>query len=338
MIEVRYQRGLYLPELDLWLDPQRAKPRAFVSHAHGDHFARHPSALCSPVTAALIHARFKLPLSRIDAQPFHVTCQREGFLYRLLPAGHIPGSAMLHLTRLRDGATLLYTGDFKTRAGRTAEAVSFLPADTLILETTFGLPTYRFPPEAEIEAQLGRFIADTFAASQTPVLMAYSLGKAQEAVALLAALGIPVVQHPAVAEMTAACRAAGVPGLPEPLRLTGAPPPGHVVIAPPHTLRSKVMRTLTAPRTAMLTGWALQPGAKYRYRVDAVIALSDHADHPGLHDCLRQVRPKKILTVHGYTKEFAAELRSRQLDAWCAQGGDQLELPIGLEPDNAAGE
>ncbi len=337
MIEVRYERGLYLPELDLWLDPQRAKPRAFVSHAHGDHFARHQSALCSPVTAALIHTRFKLPVRRIDTQGFQLPFERDGFCFRLLPAGHIPGSAMLHLTRLHDGATLLYTGDFKTRAGRTAEAVSFLPADTLILETTFGLPTYRFPSETEVEAHLLRFVADAFAVGKTPVLLAYSLGKAQEAIALLAAQGIPVVQHPAVAEMTAACRAAGVPGLPEPLLLSDPALPGHVVIAPPHTLRSKLMRALTAPRTAMLTGWALQPGAKYRYRIDELIALSDHADHPGLMECIREVSPKKVLTVHGYTKEFAAELRSRQVDAWCAQGGDQLELPIIAEPDKSNG-
>ncbi|MEY3895159.1 MAG: hypothetical protein RLZZ214_678, partial [Verrucomicrobiota bacterium] len=85
---------------------------------------------------------------------------------------------------------------------------------------------------------------------------------------------------------------------------------------------------LKSKRTAMLTGWALQPGSKYRYRVDEVIPLSDHADHPGLLECLKRVRPKKILTVHGYAKEFAAELRGKGMDAWCAMGGDQLEFPI----------
>ena len=78
----------------------------------------------------------------------------------------------------------------------------------------------------------------------------------------------------------------------------------------------------------MLTGWAMQPGAKYRYRVDEIFPLSDHADYPGLMECIKRVRPKRILTVHGYAKEFARELRSRGMDAWCAMGGDQLELPI----------
>ena len=317
-----------MPELDLWLDPWDAKPRAFVSHAHADHFARHESALCSDVTAALIHERFHLAENRIEPVSFHVPVIRDGFRLRLLPAGHISGSAMLHVTRIKDNASLLYTGDFKTRRGRTAEPVNFLAADTLILETTFGLPCYEFPNQMEIEAGILRFVNDAFADGETPVLFGYSLGKAQEALAFLTEHGIPALLHPTVAAMTTACRAAGVTTLPEPVVFEGHAVPGHVVIAPPNTIRSKLLRGLKAKRTAMLTGWAMQPGSKYRYRVDEVIPLSDHADHPGLMECIQRVRPKRILTVHGFAKEFAAELRTKRMDAWCAMGGDQLELSI----------
>jgi DNA ligase-1 len=328
MISVRFQRGLHLPELDLWLDPWDAKPRAFVSHAHADHFARHDSALCSDVTAALIHRRFHLAESRIEPVPFHVPLIRDGFRLRLLPAGHISGSAMLHVTRLADQASLLYTGDFKTRRSRTAENVNFLAADTLILETTFGLPSFEFPSTMETEARVLNFVSDAFADGETPVLFGYSLGKAQEALALLAEHQIPTLVHPTVAAMTRACRSAGVNSLPEPQEFTGHAPPGHVVIAAPNTIRSKLLRGLKTKRTAMLTGWALQPGAKYRYRVDEVIPLSDHADHPGLMECISRVRPRKVLTVHGFAREFASELRQQGIDAWCAMGGDQLELSI----------
>ena len=37
MIAVRYERGVYLPRQELWLDPWDAKRFAFVSHAHADH-------------------------------------------------------------------------------------------------------------------------------------------------------------------------------------------------------------------------------------------------------------------------------------------------------------
>jgi DNA ligase-1 len=328
VIEVRFKRGIYLPEPDLWLDPWDAKPRAFVSHAHADHFARHQSLLCSEVTGSLIRRRFRLAENRVESVPFQIPLVCDGFRLRLLPAGHIPGSAMLHVTRISDNSTLLYTGDFKIRRSRTAENVNFLTADTLVMETTFGLPGYEFPNPLEVEAAVLRFVHDGFSDAQTPVLLAYSLGKAQEALALLTEHEIPTLLHPAAAEMTRACRDAGVPGLPEPVEFDGHAPPGHVVIAPPHAVRTNLLKGLTSKRIAMLSGWAMQPGAKFRYGVDAMIPFSDHADHPGLLECIQRVRPRRILTVHGFAGEFAAELRSRQMDAWCAMGGDQLELAI----------
>jgi len=327
VIEVRFQRGLYLPECDLWLDPWDAKPRAFVSHGHADHFARHESVLCSETTAAVIRSRFGIAETRLDPLPFQVPQTADGFRIRLLPAGHVFGSAMLHVTRVRDNSTLLYTGDFKTRRSRIAEPVMFVAADTLILETTYGLPHFVFPQQMEIEAAVLRFCQDAFTDGETPVLAGYSFGKAQEALALLDEHGIPAVLHATVAEMTRVCREIGAT-LPSPVILEeGMPiPPGHAVIVPPNALRSRCIRRLKNARTAMLSGWALQTGANYRYRVDEVIPMSDHADHPGLLECINRVRPRRILTVHGYAREFAAELRGRGKDAWCAAGGDQLEL------------
>ncbi len=328
MIEVSFQRGLYLPEPDLWLDPWDAQPWAFVSHAHADHFARHDTALCSQVTASLVRARYGVAESRLHGVSFHTAVERNGYRLRLLPAGHIAGSAMLHATRISDGATLLYTGDFKVRKGRTSEPAVFQQADTLILETTFALPQFAFPSPMEVEMAVLRFVHDTLADGEVPVLLGYSLGKAQEALALLHEHGIPALLHPNVAEMTAACREAGISRLPEPQLVEGPVPPGHAVIAPPNAVRSKLLRGVGNRRVAMLSGWAMVPGATFRYRVDEAIPLSDHADYPGLLECVQRVRPKRILTVHGYAREFAAELRLRGHDAWSAAGNDQLELAL----------
>lgn len=322
--------------MDFWLDPWDAKDSAFVSHAHADHFSRHEKALCSTVTAALLRKRFHMAEGRLEAADFGSIIEREGFRMRMLPAGHIVGSAMLHVTRKKDGATLLYTGDFKVRRGRTTEAVNFIQADTLIMETTFGLPHLVFPGAMEVDASVLRFVNDAFTDGEVPVLFGYSLGKAQEAVALLAEHGIPVLSHPKVAEMTGVCRAVGV-DLPEPVVFEGFARDGHAIVAPPNAVSAKILRGLKNKRSAMLTGWALQAGSFYRYRVDEVIPMSDHADHPGLMECVTRVRPKRVLTVHGYAKEFAAELRGKGIEAWCAQGGDQLELSLGKSPGQSVG-
>lgn len=334
MIDVRFNRGIHLPDLDLWLDPWDAKPRAFVSHAHADHFARHERAICSEVTAQLVQKRYHVSEDRLISQPFHVPILENGYRLRLIPAGHIAGSAMLHVTRIKDNATLLYTGDFKTRRGRTAEAVNFISADTLIMETTFGLPMFEFPNQLEVESSILRFVHDAFSDGETPVLLGYALGKAQEAIALLAEHDIPMMMHPGVAQMTEAYRDIGL-DLPAPRIFEGSIPSGYALIAPPNAIRSRFLRGLKSKRVAMLSGWALQPGVKYRFRVDEVIPLSDHADHSGLMECIQRVRPKRVLTVHGYAQEFAAELRARRMDAWSAMGNDQLELLI-QEPSKRA--
>lgn len=328
VIELKYQNGLHLPELDLWLDPRVAKPRAFVSHAHADHVARHESVLCSEATGMLLRHRYRMAAARLDEVAFHVPLLRDGYRIRLLPAGHIVGSAMLHITRLADGASLLYTGDFKTRRSRTAGNAVFLEADTLIMETTFGLPKYEFPHTPVVEREILQFVRETLAQDATPVLLGYSLGKAQEALALMAEHQIPVLLHPAAAAMTRACREAGAQGLPEPIEFIGEATPGHVIIAPPHALKTKRFTQLAAKRTAMLSGWALHPGAKFRYRVDAVFPLSDHADHLGLMECVCGVNPRRVITVHGHAKEFAAHLRASGIEAWSASGGDQLEMNL----------
>ena len=73
----------------------------------------------------------------------------------LLPAGHILGSAQIFFET--DAGSLLYTGDFKLAPGLTAEPCEWRRADTLIMETTFGLPRYRMPPRAEVAARVVEF-------------------------------------------------------------------------------------------------------------------------------------------------------------------------------------
>src|SRR5437588_315608 len=147
MIEVRYERGVYLPKQDLWLDPWDAKRFAFISHAHSDHIARHEEIIVSERTARLLRSR--LPGHRTEhVLPFGEERIVQGIDLMLLPAGHIFGSAQCVLS-LGD-ETLLYTGDFKLRPGKSAEQVQWRRADTLIMETTFGQPRYRFPPTANV--------------------------------------------------------------------------------------------------------------------------------------------------------------------------------------------
>lgn len=327
-IPVTHLRGsIHLPEAGLWLDPHGGTDAAFISHAHSDHVARHELTICSTLTEKLMRTRYGGGKGTFIALEFGETHEWQGHTLRLLPAGHILGSAMLHVTRAADGATLLYTGDYKLRQGLTAQPAELLPADTLIMETTFGLPQFCFPPVQETVAALRRFVRETLDDKGIPVLLGYSLGKAQEILAALQDLDVPIMLHSSVMQLMPICEAEmGL--VPKYREFVASEAAGHVLIFPPMGTRALAIRKLKAARTAMFTGWAMQPGAKYRYQVDEIFPLSDHADYNELLQTVAQVQPKRVLTVHGYTREFAADLRRRGYEAWALAQDDQLELAV----------
>ncbi|HCN28596.1 MAG TPA: DNA ligase [Verrucomicrobiales bacterium] len=326
LIEVTHRRGIYLPEADLWLDPHFGVERAFISHAHSDHFARHRLTYCSEVTRHIMRARYgEKETAEFQVLPLRQDFEQEGWRLRLYPAGHIVGSAMLHLTRLSDGATLLYTGDYKLRHGLSAEPCELPRADVLVMECTFGLPQYRFPPRQETVEAVLRWVRETLEDGGIPNLLGYSLGKAQEILRILAGSGYPVMLHKSVLEMTQAV-APVIGALPEHRLFDAAQALGHVLVFPPSANRSQPLRKLKVCRTAMLSGWAMQPGARYRYQVDEAFPLSDHADYDELLQTVETVNPKRVWLVHGSTREFAADLRARGWEAWTLEKEDQLEF------------
>ena len=133
-----------------------------------------------------------------------------------------------------------------------------------------------------------------------------------------------VAVHPAVAAMNAVYTGFGM-ALP-PWEPADPLPEGAVLVTPPASGHQSVLDKLPRRAVAMVSGWGLDPSARYRYRVDQVFPLSDHADYPDLLRLVDLVAPRRVLTTHGYCTEFAAALRARDVDAWSLHGGDQLEL------------
>jgi len=86
----------------------------------------------------------------------------------------------------------------------------------------------------------------------------------------------------------------------------------------------------------MISGWAIDPNAVYRYQVDAAFPLSDHADYADLLRYVELVNPKRVLTLHGFAAEFARDLRDRGMEAWALSQQNQLELTLGTFRAGAA--
>jgi DNA ligase-1 len=331
--DVQFRNGIYLPQIDWWLDAHHPVNRSFVSHAHFDHLAPHREILCSEGTARLMRAR--MPAERREhVLPFGHTVQlTPDTTITLHPAGHIHGSAQSLLAH-PDHGTLLYTGDFKLRRGLSAEPCATPHADVLIMETTFGRPQYVFPPTEKILADIIAFCRASLSEDETPVLFGYSLGKSQELLSGLAAANLPVMLHPATHKLTQVYEELGLT-FPPYREFSTAELPGHVVICPPQVPHSTFLKKIRARHTAMITGWALDPGATFRYQCDAAFPLSDHADFPDLLRFVELVQPQRVLTLHGFAADFARTLRDRGIEAWAINQDNQLELVL---PSDRSGD
>jgi Cft2 family RNA processing exonuclease len=322
--EIHHRRGVWLPQIGWWLDAQSRTERAFVSHAHGDHIARHKAVLCTAPTSGLLRAR--LPGRRdVTVLPYG-QCYGLDFQTRatLHPAGHILGSSQILLEH-DDHGSLLYTGDFKLRAGLAAEACATPHAEVLIMESTFGLPRYIFPPASETIEQIIAWCLLAIEEGCTPVLLCYSLGKSQEVLLALAPAGVPVMLHADTLRLTRVCEQHGLK-FPAYREFDAKEIGGHIVICPPYC--QGLLDRIPAARTAVITGWALDSGAKYRMRCDAAFPLSDHAGFDDLILFVERVRPSRIYTLHGFAREFAQTLRALGWDALAIGQGNQLEFKL----------
>ena len=193
------------------------------------------------------------------------------------------------------------------------------------METTFGKPEFVFPPTEQVLGEVVKFCREALEDGEVPVLLGYSLGKAQEILCAVAAAGLKPMLHGAVAKLTRIYREL-VPGIPEFAEYAASEVEGHVLICPPSVRGSRMIQRIKKRRVAMLTGWAMTPGAVHRYQVDAAFPLSDHAGYDDLLKYVELVQPQRVLTLHGYASEFARDLRERGVEAWSLVSPDQLEF------------
>lgn len=310
---------------EIYLDPREPREVGIISHGHADHIGRHRHFIATPATAAFLRLRQGDDLRGTELQ-FGEVHERDGHQISLHPAGHILGSAMV---RISDGSrSVVYTGDARLRASLTAEPAEIPRCDVLITESTYGSPEWRFPPREQLAADLLALCRRIMDRGRTPVLLAYSLGKAQEVMAMLRESDLRVVVHPFIARIAGIYERMGVD--------LGAwdvwggqaglfrPPQGSssrkVILMPPH-LRSEIRRVPNA-ETVTLSGWALHGRLNGN---DHGLPLSDHCDFDELLELVEASGAEVVYVTHG-SNRFARELRARGVRAEFLRARPQMRL------------
>lgn len=308
-------RGIYCPVADLYIDPWKPVSRAVITHGHSDHaHPGHGSYLATRAAAPVISHR--LGDVTIDTVAFGETRRVNGVAISLHPAGHIPGSAQVRLEYR--GEVWVVSGDYKAEADGLSETFQPLACDTFITECTFGLPAFKWRPQADVIAEINAWWAQNAEAGRVSVLGAYSLGKAQRILANIDTGVGPVFTHGAVEATNEVLRAQGL-ALPPTILVVPEMERGvytrGLVIAPPSALGTTWMRRFGEVSTAFASGWMAVRGIRRRRAADRGFVMSDHVDWPALNAAIDATGASQVFVTHGYTQVMRRWLDSRGIAA-----------------------
>jgi len=308
-------KGIYCPAGDFFIDPWRPVDRALITHGHSDH-ARpgHKRYLCTAAAAPVL--RHRLGDIAIETVSYGEELTLGSATVSFHPAGHVPGSAQIRVEVA--GEIWVASGDYKTEPDGLSEPFAPVRCHAFITESTFGLPVFRWRPQAQVAAEINAWWRASVETGATPILGAYSLGKAQRLLSMLDPSIGPILTHGAVETTTQVLRDQGL-NLPATIHVADHADfrdhSGAIVLAPPMALGSGWARKFGKTSTGFASGWMQLRGIRRRRSIDRGFVISDHADWSGLNRAIEETGAEKIFVTHGYTEIFTRWLREKGYDA-----------------------
>lgn len=325
-------RGLYCEAGGFYIDPWRKVDRALVTHGHSDHARWGMGAYLTAAPGVEVVRERVGRDAVIEGIPFGESCRIGDVQVSFHPAGHLLGSGQIRVEHR--GEVWVVTGDYKTAPDVSCESFEPVTCDTLITESTFGLPVYRWPEPEEVFRQINAWWRSNQAEGRTSILFAYALGKAQRVLCGLDPSIGPIGVHGAVAKLNPYYRAAGRP-LPETLHAnaeTRSILKGKgLIVAPGSAQNTPWIRRFAPYSLGFASGWMAVRGARRRRALDRGFVLSDHVDWPGILETIEASGASRIGVTHGYAAPLMRWLREER-------GLEAFEVPTRYLGEAESGE
>ncbi|GGE34684.1 ligase-associated DNA damage response exonuclease [Psychroflexus planctonicus] len=307
-------KGIYCEAADVYIDAWKPVDKVIISHGHADHSRwGHQKYITHHDNVPIV--KHRLGEVNIESKAYGESFTINNVKFSLHPAGHIIGSAQVRVEH--KGEVWVFSGDYKDEADGVCTPFEAVPCHTFITECTFGLPAFKWKPQAEVFEEINQWWKQNQADGRTSVLFGYSLGKAQRLLKHLNPEIGKIYTHGAIENMTEVLRS-----------LVDFPPThlitrettkvelnGNLVLAPPSAHGGTWIRKMTPYVTASASGWMTFRGARRRRAIDKGFVLSDHCDWNGLINSIKATGCEKVICTHGYTDIFAKYLRELGYDA-----------------------
>ncbi len=364
-----------------------------LSHAHLDHsgysphlYRKHePVAFCTEPTMRLsqllIEDSLKIAKHNHEKPPFfekqvHAFMQKHrkcrygkvnefhDYAITLHDAGHICGSSITEIEKLRTGRKLVYTGDFKLGPQYLQGPAEIVKSDILIIESTYAQREH--PDRDQVIKEFIDNVKEGVDNGETVLVPCFAVGRSQEVLAILYKHGLIdmtyidgmakaateiVMSFPDYTKnkelLSAAMKQAMWVGMGH-QRAHALEGPSIVVTTSGMLNGGPVLDYITKLKPSsriILTGYQAEDtnGRKLlenkpiiiddkKYHIKSPVSIYDFSAHAGHSDLLEYVRksnPETIVCVHGdeeNSRAFADELKLEGFDASAPHIGEQLKV------------
>ncbi|HBR54433.1 MAG TPA: ligase-associated DNA damage response exonuclease, partial [Flavobacteriaceae bacterium] len=246
--------GIYCQQADVYIDAWRPVDKCIVTHGHADHSRwGHKKYITHHNNVPII--KHRLGDITVSGKAWGETFTINGVTFSLHPAGHIVASSQVRVAY--KGEIWVFTGDFKTEDDGIAEPFEPVTCHTFITECTFGLPAFKWVPQAEVFNDINSWWAANRDENKTSILFGYSLGKAQRLLKHIDPSIGKIFTHGAIENMTDVLRSNY--DFHPTTRITRDTKKeellGNIVLAPPSAHGGTWIRKMVPYVTASASGW-----------------------------------------------------------------------------------
>lgn len=303
-------QGLYCPKGNFHIDAQESVPLTLLTHAHGDHARRGSRRYLSSRNSKGI-LQYRLGNDAIiEAIPYGEKIKIGDVWVSLHPAGHILGSAQI---RIEAGSEVwVVSGDYKRAVDPSCEPFEVVECNTFITESTFALPIYKWPDPRRVVEEIYQWWQENAQQNVASILYCYALGKSQRILSLLAAFtDRPLYGHGAILPLVKCYLEQGIKL--NPIKAISEAGNQHqfsqdLILAPLSAAGTPWLKRFYPYHTGCVSGWMTIRGVRRRKGYNRGFVLSDHADWEDILQTVRDVKAKRILTMHGQSEALAKYL------------------------------
>ena len=302
------REGMYCPLGGFYIDPILPVENAVISHGHADHARNgHKKILCSYRSEKIIRHRVKF--ESIQSLNFRKSIRIGDIYLTMFPASHVLGAAQILIET--KGRRWLYTGDFRLAEDSSCDAFEPIKTDVLVMESTFGLPIFRWRNELEVFKEIFEMWENCKQTKMNLVLYCYSLGKSQRILHGIkkhfgtSAFPGNIRVHPSISAINNIYKHHGIDF---PDHSTFSPhkevEDSTLILLPPSVKGTKMIGNFKPCTEAVVSGWMAVRGNRRRETGCKGFVLSDHADWTELNRLVELTEAKNVITVHGKSNVF----------------------------------